>query len=226
MGALMPAANKREQQKAETRQAILDAAIDSFAILGFDGTHFREISQRCGADRPLILYHFKSKENLWKAVVELVEQRFTRHFEAGYRPASHALNSDRARIAYLMSCFIDALISVPAYGQILLREGSGEGPRMEWLAHHFAPSAALNIELDNPEIIRRVQKTVLRDILASVMVSFVALGPLMDRSLALVTGKKAAGIHPLNAVNRQVFIDYLLAMVFSDLDDRARLHPF
>ena len=212
----MQATNKREQQKAETRQAILDAAIDSFALLGFDGTNFREITQRCGADRPLILYHFKNKENLWKAAVELVEQRFAQQFENNYQPRTQTLTNDKARIAYLMSCFIDALIAVPAYGQILLREGSSEGPRMEWLARHFAPNAALDIQLDNPEVIRRVQKTVLRDILASVMVSFVALGPLMDRSLALVTGKKAAGIHPLNAANKQAFIHYLLAMVFSE----------
>lgn len=210
----MEVANKREQQKAETRQAILDAAIESFALLGFDGTNFREITQRCGADRPLILYHFKSKENLWKLAMERVEQRFTQHFESGYQPASQTLTDDRARIGYLMSSFIDALIAVPAYGQILLREGSSEGPRMEWLARHFVPGAALNIELDNPDVIHRVQKTVLRDILASVMVSFVALGPLMDRSLALVTGKKAAGIHPLNNNNKQAFIHYLLAMVF------------
>ena len=211
----MPAPGKREQQKDATRQAILDAAIQCFASLGFDGTNFREITQRCGADRPLILYHFKNKETLWKQAAEAVEQRFTTHFEARYRPADHVLTNDRERIAYLMSAFIDALIAVPAYGQILLREGSSEGPRMEWLARHFVPTAALSVELDDPTTIHRVQKTVLRDILASVMVSFVTLGPLMDRSLALVTGKPAAGIHPLQEESKQAFIDYLLAMVFS-----------
>ncbi|MFT5575042.1 MAG: AcrR family transcriptional regulator, partial [Bermanella sp.] len=178
------------------------------------GTNFREITQRCGADRPLILYHFKSKENLWKVAVELVEKRFTRKFESNYQPQKQTLADDKARIRYLMSTYIDALIAIPAYGQILLREGSSEGPRMEWLARHFVPGAALSIELDDPDIIRRVQKTVLRDILASVLVSFVALGPLMDRSLALVTGKQAAGIHPLDEHNKQAFINYLLAMVF------------
>lgn len=212
----MTATNKRELQKARTRQAILDAAIESFSRLGFDGTNFREITRQSGADRSLILYHFKSKENLWKSAVEQVEQRFNRHFEAVYRPTGQAFGGDRERIAYLMSSFIDSLIAVPAYGQILLREGSGEGPRTEWLAHHFAPRAALAIELEDPEIIRRVKETVLRDILGCVMVSFVALGPLMDRSLALVTRQQAAGIYPLTAANRQAFIDYLLAMVFSD----------
>lgn len=212
----IPTTNKREQQKQQTRRNILDAAIECFAELGFDGTNFREISQRCGADRPLILYHFGSKEDLWKDAVEAVEQRFTGRFEAHYQPGTQNLSDDRAKIAYLMSCFIDTLVDVPAYGQILLREGSSSGPRMEWLARHFAPAAALAPNLENPDIIRRVQKTVLRDILASVMVSFVALGPLMDRSLALVTGKSNAGIHPLNADNKQAFIDYLLAMVFKD----------
>ena len=212
----MTVTNKRVLQKAQTRESILDAAIEGFSQQGFDGTNFREITRRCGADRSLVLYHFKSKENLWKAAMELVEQRFTRYFEANYQPAAQVFGSDRERIAYLMSSFIDALIAVPAYGQILLREGGGEGPRTEWLAHHFAPRAALAVELDDPEIIRRVQKTVLRDILGCVMVSFVALGPLMDRSLAIVTGQNAAGVHPLSATNKQVFIDYLLAMVFSD----------
>ena len=212
----VPTVNKRERQKQQTRRNILDAAIECFAELGFDGTNFREISRRCGADRPLILYHFGSKENLWKDAVEAVEQRFTGQFESRYQPATQALDGDRAKIAYLMSCFIDTLVDVPAYGQILLREGSSSGPRMEWLARHIAPAAALTPDLENPDIIRRVQKTVLRDILASVMVSFVALGPLMDRSLALVTGKSNAGIHPLNADNKQAFIDYLLAMVFKE----------
>ena len=87
---------------------------------------------------------------------------------------------------------------------------------MEWLARHFVPTAALRTELDNPDILRRVQKTILRDILASVMVSFITLGPLMDRSLALVTGSNKAGIHPLRPEAKQAFIDYLLAMVFVD----------
>ncbi|WP_372763784.1 TetR/AcrR family transcriptional regulator [Litorivivens sp.] len=207
--------SKRERQKEATRQAILGAAVECFASLGYDGTNFREITQRCGADRPLILYHFKNKETLWKLAAETVEQRFTLCFETRYQPETQSLRDDRARIRYLMSAFIDALVEVPAYGQILLREGSSEGPRMEWLARHFVPGSAINIALDDPTIIHRIQKTVLRDILASVMVSFVTLGPLMDRSLALVTGKDSAGIHPLADHSKEAFIDYLLAMVFS-----------
>lgn len=212
----MTAQNKRAQQRAETRQAILDAAVEAFASLGYDGTNFREITQRCNADRPLILYHFKNKENLWKAAAELVEQRFTAQFEQFYQPDKQTFTSDRERIGFLMSAFIDALVTVPAYGQILLREGASEGPRMEWLARHFVPTAALSTQLDNPDILHRVQKTILRDILASVMVSFVTLGPLMDRSLALVTGNSKAGIHPLQPEAKQAFINYLLAMVFID----------
>ncbi|MBB3046934.1 AcrR family transcriptional regulator [Litorivivens lipolytica] len=212
----MTAPNRREQQKAETRQSILEAAIDAFARLGYDGTNFREITQRCGADRPLILYHFKNKESLWKAAAEQVELRFSETFESLYQPEKTPLSNDRERIQLLMSAFIDTLIAVPAYGQIMLREGASEGPRMEWLARHFAPIKALRMELDDADIVYRVQRTILRDILGSVMVSFVTLGPLMDRSLALVTGSPQAGIHPLGPQAKQAFIDYLLAMVFRD----------
>ncbi len=209
-----PAQGSRLQQKASTRRAILDAAIASFARLGYDGTNFREITADCGAQRSLILYHFQSKEELWRQAVQEVELRFNEDFESRFQPGGQ--DSDRERIRYTMSCFVDTLCAVPEYGQILLREGSTSGPRMEWLAHHFVPRRTLSLQLDDPAIEQRIRTTVLRDILASTLVAFIALGPLMERARAVATQQRSVGIHPLSDLRKQEFVDYMVRLVMQD----------
>jgi AcrR family transcriptional regulator len=50
-------------------EAILDAALKEFSIMGFKGTTVRNIGKRANVDFTLITYYFKTKENLWKAVI-------------------------------------------------------------------------------------------------------------------------------------------------------------
>lgn len=50
--------------------AILDAALEAFALRGFDGAGLREIAKIAGVAQPTINYHFKSKDALFKAIVE------------------------------------------------------------------------------------------------------------------------------------------------------------
>lgn len=52
-----------------TKAALLEAAGELFAQLGFDGTSIRAISERTGANVAAINYHFGSKENLYAEVL-------------------------------------------------------------------------------------------------------------------------------------------------------------
>ena len=62
---------RAEQQRAlETRAAILDAAIAEFAERGFEGASIRAIADRLGLQHPLITYHYRSKDILWRAAAE------------------------------------------------------------------------------------------------------------------------------------------------------------
>ncbi|TXS96155.1 TetR/AcrR family transcriptional regulator [Parahaliea maris] len=202
----------RQQQRAATRKSILDAAVLSFARFGYDGTHFREITATCGAQRTLILYHFQTKEQLWQSAAEEVERRFTAAFDELFSPEQ--LADDRAKIRHTLTCFVDALSQVPEYGQFYLREGTSEGPRMEWLSRHFAPPRALDLSLDDRELDARIRGTVLRDIIASSLVAFVTLGPLLDRSHANASRRDTMGLYPLSESRRGEFIDYLIKLIF------------
>ena len=70
--APQPAPATREERAAQTREAVLNAAIEVFAEHGCEGATIRNIAERSGMKQPLIVYHFGSKEGLWQAAVELV----------------------------------------------------------------------------------------------------------------------------------------------------------
>lgn len=207
--------SKREQQRAETRQKIIEAAIECFSAMGFAGTNFREITQLCGVQRALILYHFDSKENLWREAATEVERRFSEAFSRGYTGEAA---SDRELLAHITACFIDALIEVPAYGRIMLREGSSEGPRMEWLARHFVPKSIRRIDLQDAGLAQRTQSTVLRDLLGSAIVACVTMAPLMQRARELASGQPEESLHPMSEASKKELIDRLMLMVMNDID--------
>lgn len=53
-----------------TRQAILHTAEKNFAARGFDGARVDEIARESGVNQATIYYYFKSKEELFNAVIE------------------------------------------------------------------------------------------------------------------------------------------------------------
>ena len=53
-----------------TKEAILDAAEEYFAELGFEKTSLRKITQGAGANLAAVNYHFGSKSELFAAVLE------------------------------------------------------------------------------------------------------------------------------------------------------------
>ena len=58
---------KRERLTSEERRAkIIDAALTLFAEKGFNGTKTKEIADAARASEPLIFWHFKSKEDIYR----------------------------------------------------------------------------------------------------------------------------------------------------------------
>ncbi|RPI26887.1 MAG: TetR/AcrR family transcriptional regulator [Acidobacteria bacterium] len=48
----------------------LDAALELFSEKGYDATSVREICERAGITRPTLYYFFKSKEGIYRALIE------------------------------------------------------------------------------------------------------------------------------------------------------------
>lgn len=66
---------KRQAERSEaTRSALIDAARKLFAAQGFAATPIEEIVARAGVTRGALYHHFRDKEELFRAVVEAVQE--------------------------------------------------------------------------------------------------------------------------------------------------------
>ncbi|MGH7546193.1 MAG: TetR/AcrR family transcriptional regulator [Gemmatimonadota bacterium] len=66
----MGSQERRERERAETRQKILDAAREMFVRKGYDATTMRAIARRIEYTPTAIYHHFRSKEALLSELVE------------------------------------------------------------------------------------------------------------------------------------------------------------
>jgi len=64
---------KRTVQKDETRQKLLEAAVDSINELGFHRTTTPEICRRAGVAQGTFFYHFASKEGVMVALAAYIQ---------------------------------------------------------------------------------------------------------------------------------------------------------
>ena len=73
MSSIQPAERRRQQSRAETRRAILDATEALLLEDGFAAFSMRRLAERCGYTPPTIYHHFGDKQRL---IDELLEERF------------------------------------------------------------------------------------------------------------------------------------------------------
>ena len=63
-------ANTTHPEKTNTRDKILEAAIELFAEKGFNGTTTKEIAEAADVNESLIFRHFSTKRDLYGAIIE------------------------------------------------------------------------------------------------------------------------------------------------------------
>ena len=64
-----------QDRGGDTRERILEAAMDCFSERGFRGTTTRAICERAGVNLALLSYHWGGKASLWAAVVRRLNDR-------------------------------------------------------------------------------------------------------------------------------------------------------
>lgn len=61
----------RDEEKARTRAALIDAGAAEFGEYGFNGARVERIARRAGVTTGALYAHFKSKEDLYVAMIEV-----------------------------------------------------------------------------------------------------------------------------------------------------------
>jgi len=131
-------ARKQQQRSVVTQHKLLDAAIEAFSENGFKGTSTRDIAERAGVHHPLITYHFKNKDQLWRAAADKVFREFTRSLGAALENSRESC--PKKRMASLIRAYVYYAKSQPALHKVMVQEASYPNPRLDWLIeNHLRP---------------------------------------------------------------------------------------
>src|SRR6266478_4905579 len=127
-----PRKRAEQQRSIETRVAILNAAIAEFAERGFEGASIRAIADRLGLQHPLITYHFRTKDILWRAAAEHAFAQI----KAGW-DISAPENSDLPPLARLREQYATLFrytVAFPEFHRFMRQEALTNNPRLRWVA--------------------------------------------------------------------------------------------
>jgi TetR/AcrR family transcriptional regulator len=143
-------AAERKRDAERTREAILVAAEDRFARLGFEGTTLQQIGEAAGFARSTAAYFFGSKEALYEAALTRTVARAQETIARAYDERDKAGSPEDAVDAYV-AAFVDFLHRDPTFVYLIRRESLGGGSRLTdffgWLVNGalaaFTPAAEL-----------------------------------------------------------------------------------
>jgi AcrR family transcriptional regulator len=127
---------RAEEVTTSTRDRLLEAAEQEFADVGFEAAKLADIAARAGIRRPSLLYHFKTKEDLYAATVE---RAFTQ-LGVALQATMSAAGDFEARLLATVAGYARFVADHPNVARIVLRETlHGLGPGAEIVLRQMVP---------------------------------------------------------------------------------------
>jgi TetR/AcrR family transcriptional regulator len=120
---------ERLRDPGRTREAILAAAEDSFARLGFEGTSLQQIGEAAGVARSTPAYFFGSKAALYDAVLARVIARAQEAMARAYAKGEQEPSVEDAVESYVGAA-IEFLGHDRNFVRLIQREALGDGSRV------------------------------------------------------------------------------------------------
>jgi TetR/AcrR family transcriptional regulator len=118
----------RARDAERTREAILVAAEDAFARLGFEGASLNNIAEAAGVARSTPAYFFGSKEALYDAILERVIARGQDAMARAY--ARGEGDADEDAVDRFVAALVDFLGRDRNFLRLIQREALGDGSRV------------------------------------------------------------------------------------------------
>jgi AcrR family transcriptional regulator len=122
---------------SQGRARILAAALHVFASSGFEGSSLRQIADQAGVMHQLVVYHFKSKDALWREVVASIFEEGVQEQDLAYW-AERAASVGAARaLREMFYAFAAFTARHPEFHRLLSFEVQVESERLDWLLETY-----------------------------------------------------------------------------------------
>ena len=191
-----PGARGRPQKRAEqqravnTRRVILNAALTEFAEKGFDAASIRVIAERTGLQHPLITYHFRNKDILWRTTAEYAFEQIREEWDKFDETHAGMSPLDRLRAEY--RALFRYTVAFPEFHRFMRQECTTNNPRLKWVARtvvmplidRLLPQIAA---LQKEGVLAQMEPILFHYMMVSLTAMLAEFGPEMR-----VTGKLAA----------------------------------
>ena len=125
----MSVKRRKAEQFDQTRRLLLEVARRLFAERGYAGTGTEEVVQQAGVTRGALYYHFRDKRDLFRAVVEDLQQELMQRIQE----AAAAPDDPWERLRAGLHTYLDAC-QEPAIQRIILLDAPSVLGWAEWRA--------------------------------------------------------------------------------------------
>lgn len=129
-----PGAQRRRRRRPdEVKARIVEAAISAFARLGYSGASLRAIAREAGVTIQLLVYHFSSKDELWRHAMTEAFATFDQLHHTEPLPGTAPVAD---RIKRYIADLVQFTGQRPDLLRIMIQEAGQITPRMAWLAEN------------------------------------------------------------------------------------------
>lgn len=130
---------RRTRDADRSRQSILDAAERLFARFGYRGTSLQDIGEAAGVSRGTPSYFFRSKEGVYRAVLERNFQTVASALRSARARSNSSGASPEEALRAQIDEYVDFLVAHPTFVRLVQWEALTGGA----VLGEFAPSVAL-----------------------------------------------------------------------------------
>jgi TetR/AcrR family transcriptional regulator len=204
-----PARDKSDA--ANSRERLLDAAIDLFARYGYDPVSTKTVAEAAKLTQSMVHYHFGSKEELWKAAIDRLMRSRGRAFPVARLELKDVDPVTRLKI--LVRRLVEANAVEPNYPRILMHEAMAGTPRLKWLVDNFVGPG---FEAFDRAVRLAIEANDIRDLPVSEVTSIITSAASLTFSIGAVTNQ-IYGIDVCSERFVQSFSDSMILVLFEGL---------
>ena len=188
---------QKQIQSEQTRRQIIDTAAHLFAAKGFQGTSMSELASATGLTKGAFYHHFESKDDLFHAVVQSIQEKWADAVAREALQAGHALD----QLSALLTSHAHLLGSEPTLCLVmtgLSAEMEGNNPAFASVLHGVYAALIAFVEgiLQNGQSHQQIRTDIDARLVAVSIVGLLrgvsCFGVLTDMGLDCVTVIEAA----------------------------------
>jgi len=134
-----PSKQENSNSTKTSRNRLLEAAIEIFALFGYEAVSTGQISKRAGMSQSMVHYHFRTKERLWKAAIDHLMHDLNQRFPVA-RDELKDLDPV-SQLKVMIRRFIKMSSTDIHLARIVTHEGTTPSARLKWFTNSYISPA-------------------------------------------------------------------------------------